>query len=178
MGETRTYRSGFSRGLAVVAVSLSAVLLLWVAVTEDPRDTARYAAPVALVALLAWLGFWRPQVEVSDGGVELRNVWRTVHVPWPALQDVDGRLGLRLVTAYGSYQAWAVPAPRRTRGGTPVAPSDAATWVVERWAELKAAGRLDQPRLEQPRARTTLHTGALALSLVLLALSVVAALAL
>ncbi|GAB2751120.1 PH domain-containing protein [Nocardioides pakistanensis] len=175
MGETLTYRSGFSRGLAVVAVSLAAALLVWLAVT-DPPAALRYAGPVGLVAALAWLGFWRPAVEVSDGGVQLRNVWRTVHVPWPALQDVDSRLGLRLVTAYGSFQAWAVPAPRRTRGGGPVAPSQAATWVVERWDQLKAAGYLDRPRLEQPRAHTTLHTGALALCTGLLALSVVGAL--
>lgn len=175
MGETLTYRSTFSRGLAVVTVSLAAALLVWLALTEPPAAW-RYAGPVGLVAALAWLGFWRPAVEVSDGGVELRNVWRTVHVPWPAVQDVDSRLGLRLVTAYGSYQAWAVPAPRRTRGGGPVAPSHAASWVVERWDQLKSAGYLDQPRLEQPRARTTLHTGAVALCGALLVLSLVAAL--
>lgn len=160
MGETRAYRSAFSRALAVVAVALCAVLLVWLALTAEARQVLRYGAPVALVGLLAWLAFWRPQVEVSDGGVEIRNVWRTVHVPWPALQDIDSRLGLRLVTAYGSYQAWAVPAPRRTRGATAVEPTDAAVWVSERWDELRTAGYLDDPRLERPRAATRLHTGA------------------
>lgn len=173
MGETRTYRSAFSRGLAVVVVSLSGLLLLWLAYASDPRGVLKYAAPVALVGLLAWLAFWRPQVEVSDGGVEIRNVWRTVHVPWPALEEIDGRLGLRLVTAYGSYQAWAVPAPRRTRRGREPEPSEAAMLVLRRWDELRAAGHLDDPRLERPRARVDLHTAAVAVSGALLLLSLV-----
>jgi hypothetical protein len=175
MGETRTYRSAFSRALAAVAVALSAVLLVWLALTAEPRAALRYAGPVALVGLLAWLAFWRPQVQVSDGGVEIRNVWRTVHVPWPALQDIDSRLGLRLVTAYGSYQAWAVPAPRRTRGATPVEPTEAAMWVSERWDELRMAGYLDDPRLERPRAATRLHVGALVAAGALAALTVLLA---
>ncbi len=175
MGETRTYRSVFSRALAAVVVGLAAVLLVWLASTAEPRDSLRYGAPVALVGLLAWLAFWRPQVEVSDGGVEVRNVWRTVHVPWPALQEVDSRLGLRLVTAYGSYQAWAVPAPRRTRGAGAVGPTQAAVGVRERWDELRRAGFLDDPRLERPRARTRLHTGAVVAAGTLAALTVLLA---
>jgi hypothetical protein len=172
MGETRTYRSAFSRALAVVAVCLSAVLVVWMALTAEPREALRYGAPVALVGTLAWLALWRPYVEVSDGGVEVRNVWRTVQVPWPALQDIDGRLGLRLVTTYGSYQAWAVPAPRRTRGGAGE-PNEAAMCVSERWDQLRAAGYLDDPRLEQPRARTRVHRGAVAAVTALALLSVV-----
>lgn len=178
MGETRTYRSAFSRALAAVTMCLSGVLLVWLALTAELRDTLRYAAPVAVVGLLAWLAFWRPEVEVSDGGVRVRNVWRTVHVPWPALRDVDGRLGLRLVTAYGSYQAWSVPAPRRTRGGGTGAPAEAAAAVAERWQELRAAGYLDDPRLERPRARTRVHRAALAATATLVAASVLLAVAL
>lgn len=178
MGETRTYRSAFSRALAVVAVALSGVLLLWMALTAEPREALRYGAPVALVGVLAWLAFWRPLVEVSDGGVEIRNVWRTVRVPWPALQDIDSRLGLRLVTAYGSYQAWAVPAPRRTRGAVAVEPTEAAMWVSERWDELRGAGYLDDPRLERPRAETRTHTAAVAVVAALVVLTVVLALVL
>lgn len=172
MGETRTYRSAFSRALAVVTVAL-AVVLLGRQVLDAGMAGLVYAAPVALVGLLAWLAFWRPCVEVSDGGVLLRNVWRTVHVPWPALRDVDDRLGLRLVTAYGSYQAWAAPAPRRVRGG-PAVPSEPARLVRARWAELSAAGWLDDPRLERPRADVRLHVVPLLAALVLAALSVVA----
>ncbi len=176
MGGTTTYRSRFSRGLAVVAAALGAVLLAWPVASGEATDAPAYAPAVALVVLLAWLALWRPGVEVSDGEVVLRNVWRTVHVPWPALQEVDGRLGLRLVTAYGSYQAWAAPAPRRTRAGV-VAPGTAAIAVQERWDALREAGFLDNPRLERPAARTELHVGAIAASAALLLLTVVLALA-
>ncbi len=169
-----TYRSSFSRALAVVTVALCAVLLVSLALTSGAGTTLRYAAPALLVALLAWMAYWRPLVEVSDGGIELRNVWRTVQVPWPALQEVDGRLGLRLVTAYGTYQAWAVPAPRRTRGSREVATTEAATMVRARWDELRRAGYLEAPRLESPRARTEVHALPLTSALVLLVLSVVA----
>lgn len=172
MGDTTTYRSRFSRGLAVVTAALGAVLLMWLAAAVGPAAALAYAPPVALVVLVAWLAFWRPGVEVSDGEVVLRNVWRTVHVPWPALQEVDARLGLRLVTAYGSYQAWAAPAPRRARGGV-VAPGEAAVAVQERWTALREAGFLDNPRLERPSARTEVHTGAVAAAAGLLLLTVV-----
>lgn len=174
MGETTTYRSSFARVLAVVTIGLCAALLVSLALTADLETTLRYAAPVLLLALLAWVAYWRPQVEVSDGGVEIRNVWRTVEVPWPALQEVDSRLGLRLVTAYGTYQAWAVPGPRRARGSREIPTSEAATLVVARWEALRDAGYLDDPRLESPRARTTLHLFELAAAVVLLSLSVVA----
>lgn len=173
MGETETFRSRFSRGLAVTTAALGALLLGWLTVAVGPGGAVRYGPPVALVVLMAWLAFWRPAVEVSDGGVVLRNVWRTVHVPWPAMLEVDGRLGLRLVTAYGSYQAWAAPAPRRTRSGV-AAPGAAVTAVQRRWDQLRDAGFLDEPRLERPTARTELHRGAIVASAALLLLTVAA----
>lgn len=173
MAQTITYRSRFSRALAVVTATLGAVLLVWLAASAGMPAVLTYAPATCLVVLLAWLAFWRPAVEVSDGEVVVRNVWRTVHVPWPALREVDARLGLRLVTAYGSFQAWAAPAPRRTRSGT--AAGAAATAVQQRWEALQQAGFLDDPRLERPTARTEPHTPAMAASAVLLALTVVLA---
>jgi hypothetical protein len=184
MGETTTYRSPFSRVLAGVTVAVCGVLAVWLLVDDGLTKMLRYLPALALVALLAWQAYWRPRVEVSDGGVEIRNVWRTVHVPWPALEEVEGRLGLRLVTAYGAYQAWAVPAPRRTsrRAAVP-APEDtraptteAAELVRARWRLLQAAGYLDDPRLERPTARTRVHVLPLALAVVLAALTVWSAL--
>lgn len=176
MRDTETFRSRFSRGLAVATAVLGAVLLVWLTAAVGPTAALPYGPPVVLIVLVAWSAFWRPAVEVSDGEVVLRNVWRTVHVPWPALHEVDDRLGLRLVTAYGSYQAWAVPAPRRTRSGVAV-PGAAATAVRRRWDELRDAGFLDDPRLERPTARTELHRGAVAASAALLLLTVALAVA-
>jgi hypothetical protein len=107
-----------------------------------------YGAPLLLFGLLGWAGFWRPQVEVSDGGVRITNTWRTVHVPWPAITEVEGRYGLRLRTRQGNVTSWAAPAPAgraRARGKE----SRAADVVNERLVELRAAGYLDNPTLER-----------------------------
>lgn len=115
-----------------------------------------FGAPLVLIGLLGWAAFWRPCVEVSDGGVLVVNTLRTVHVPWPAIEAVEGRYGLRLRTAYGAVTAWAAGAPtgrQRARG----VDSEAARAVTERLEALRAAGHLDDRRLERPDLRTTWH---------------------
>jgi hypothetical protein len=115
-----------------------------------------FAAPMVLFGLLGWAGFWRPHVEVSDGGVTVVNTLRTVVVPWPAVQSVDGRYGLTIATAYGPVTAWGATAPagrQRARGEQ----SAAAAAVVERLECLRAAGHLDEARLERPDLQRTWH---------------------
>jgi hypothetical protein len=126
------------------------------AVTGGIDSLGRYGAPIVLFGLLGWAVFWKPRVEVSDGGVVMVNILRTIHVPWPAVEAVDGRYGLQLLTAYGAFTAWAVSAPSgadRRQGRD----SAAAVGVQERLDSLRGAGWLDDPRLEQPRARTEWH---------------------
>ena len=78
----------------------------------DSWTNAALGAPwLALFALAAWAIFWRPCVVVSDAGVRLVNVSRTIDVPWPALQGIETRWALTLVTAYGRFTAWGAPAP-------------------------------------------------------------------
>ena len=129
---------------------------------------------LALLAVLAWALYWRPQVEVDDAGVHLVNVLRTIDVPWPAIQRVDTKWALCLFTEYGNFTAWAAPAPgglatlraeRPTRralpesaisdgisvrpGDLPGTPSGSAALLVRRrFEELRDAGYLDNPRLE------------------------------
>jgi hypothetical protein len=115
-----------------------------------------YGGPILLFGLVGWAAFWRPHVEVSDGGVTVVNTLRTIRVPWPAIEDVDGRYGLRLRTAYGTVTAWAAGAPagrQRARGED----SAMAQTVSGRLAELRDAGYLDDPRLERPAPDTTWH---------------------
>ena len=130
-----------------------------------------FGAPLVLIGLLGWAAFWRPYVEVSDGGVLVVNTLRTVHVPWPAIEAVEGRYGLRLHTAYGAVTAWAAGAPtgrQRARG----ADSEAARAVTERLEALRAAGHLDDRRLERPDLRTTWHRELIAAIAALLVASV------
>src|SRR5262245_2344443 len=112
MRSTVLFRSDALRILGA-AVMVFAVLgigsLAW---GQEWDDLAKYGGLVCLVGFLGWAALWVPYVEVSDGGVTLVNVLRTIRLPWPAIREVDGRYGLRLETAYGRFTAWAAPAPR------------------------------------------------------------------
>ena len=131
-----------------------------------------------LVSGAVWAMFWNPRVVVDDGGVHLVNPLRTIDVPWPAIQNVDTKWALTLITAYGRFTAWAAPAPgglatarKMTRtdreaipssardaqgairpGDLPETASGSAALIIRRrWEELRDAGWLDDPRLEHER---------------------------
>ncbi len=146
-------RSSQALGAAMVLV---AVLGLGSALAGGSETILRYAAPVTLFGLLGWAAFWQPYVEISDGGVTLSNVVRTVQVPWPAVEEVDGRYGLRLRTAYGTVTGWAATAPRG-RDRRQQQPGATARAVTERLDALRAEGHLENRRLEAPRLTTTWH---------------------
>jgi len=137
-----------------------------------------------LAAGLVWVVFWNPRVVVDDGGVQVVNPLRTIDVPWPAIRSVDTKWALTLITAYGTFTAWAAPAPgglstaRRIArtdgqaipssardaddairpGDLPTSPSGSAAQIVRhRWEELRDAGWLDNPRLEHAAAPVRWH---------------------
>lgn len=142
--------------MAVVSVAGLAT-----AVVGGVDDLLRFGAPVTLFGVLGWACFWQPYVEVADGGVTVANTVRTVHVPWPAIDEVHGRYGLKLETAYGPVTAWAASAPAgRQRARSQHSVASAA--VTERLEQLRAAGHLDDRRLERPDLTTTWHWALLA----------------
>jgi len=153
MGSTVRLRSRAAQALAVAMMTLSAAGLVTSAVDGG---LLRLGAPVLLFGLIGWAAFWQPYVEVSDGAVRIANTLRTVEVPWPAIQAVDGRYGLRLETAFGPVNAWAAPAPagrQRARGEL----GSTAAVVADRLEALRVAGHLDDPRLERSAMPTTWH---------------------
>ncbi len=177
--QTVTFQPAFARGMTIAVSALAAVALVWTAL-EDPGAALRYLPVFLLVPAAVWALYGRPAVIISDGGVELRNVVRTVELPWPAIQRIDTKYALTLETAYGPFAAWAAPAPSRaaavhaTRSVMQVQPEsayhagglrpgdlagtssgDAAGYIRRRWEELRDAGHLDDPRLE--RARPVVH---------------------
>lgn len=155
MGPTVRLRSHSAQVLGVVMVAV-AVAGLASAVWGGVDTLLQYGAPVVLFGVVGWGAFWQPSVEVSDGGVTLVNTLRSIHVPWPAIQAVDGRYGLRLTTAYGTMSAWAAQAPagrQRARGMQ----SPSSELVTERLQTLREAGHLDDPRLERPAPVTEWH---------------------
>ena len=83
-----------------VAIAVIAAAIVVVTGTLEGWDVAAGLAPwTALFTLACWACFWRPEVRVTDAGVTLTNVTRTIEIPWPALQAIDTRWALCLVTA-------------------------------------------------------------------------------
>lgn len=175
------FRPAFGRGLTVAIGAASIAALIFLAATSGLADAALTLPWLCLAVTCCWAIFWRPNVGVSDAGVRLVNVTRTIEIPWPALVDVQTRYALTLVTAYGRFAAWAAPAPgagtalrvsmraRSSRraddevttssigelAGT--ASGDAASIVQRRWERLRDAGHLDDPKLEFDAAPVHWH---------------------
>lgn len=166
------------------AVGVMAVVgIISLLTSTDARDVQQYGPLLLLGAVTAWAVFWRPAVTVNDAGVSLRNVLRTIDLPWPSIHRIDTRYALTLYTAYGRYAAWAAPAPSRSRvaevtgaevghlpestyaAGGSVRPGDlpgtssgqAAAVVRRRWEALRDAGHLDDARLERDRPVVQWH---------------------
>ncbi|HWS58491.1 MAG TPA: PH domain-containing protein [Actinotalea sp.] len=173
---TEVYRPASGPWLAGAVMALAGLGLVSLVTSGDAVAMLRYGPLLLLVATAAWAVFWAPSVTVSDAGVSLRNVLRTVDLPWPAIQRVDTRYALTLGTAYGTYTAWAAPTSGRRRdaagrsdvrglpettygpagtvrpGDLPDSPSGQAAALVRlRWEALRDAGYLDDPRLERQR---------------------------
>ena len=184
--------------LTFAIASISAAVTIWTGVGYSWADAAKAVPWMALLTLSCWATFWRPCVAVSDAGVELVNVSRTVFIPWPALHGIDTKWSLTLTTAYGRFTAWSAAAPGArgaslSRGGgrgehnprdpqpdETVRPGDlidspsgsAAALIDRRWDKMRAAGHLDEPRLERDRAQVTWHVATALCAGVLLAVGI------
>lgn len=179
------FRPAWARVLTVLVALASTTSLVVLSFTNG-WDAWLAAPPLALVVGACWALFWRPAVVVSDGGVRLVNVLRTIALPWPSIERVDTKWALTLFTVYGKFTAWAAPAPgaheavRGTKrdahllpdsawtpeGSRPgdlpsTASGSAALSIRRRWDALRKAGHLDEPRLEWERPPVTWHVGML-----------------
>lgn len=196
--EVVVFRPGFGRGLTVLVVA-GCVVGGVSALLSDPGQAWRYLPLLALACVAVWAAYWNPAVIVTPAAVELRNVTRTIVLPWPCVQSVDTSWALTVQTAYGTFAAWAAPAPSRTKvsvaqredvthlpetsygAGGSVRPGDlastdsgqAAAIVRARWQQQRDAGVLDDPRLEHARPVVRWHVATLATLAVLAVLSVV-----
>uniref|UniRef100_UPI00186B1032 PH domain-containing protein n=2 Tax=Georgenia thermotolerans TaxID=527326 RepID=UPI00186B1032 len=110
MGPTIVFRPTSARVYAVITWVVAAIVLAAFGANGGIGEVVRYGAIPLAMAVFGWAVFWRPCVEVGGDGVILANVLRTVEVPWGAIERVDTRWGLRLVTAHGAVTAWAAPA--------------------------------------------------------------------
>jgi len=196
-----TMPSRFGRILAVVTALIAGYGLVITVVGSGWEGLLVSSWPFVFIVYLAYAVFWAPSVTVSDGGVTLRNVLRTIHLPWPSIQRIDTKFALTLYTSYGHYAAWAAPAPTRYSvgqtdksdlarlpestyfagtvrpGDNPASDSGQAALVVrQRWEALRDAGHLDSARLEKERPDIQWHLVTIAALLVLGAAAVLSAL--
>ncbi len=203
MGHTdevdKVYRPGFGKVLSGAVIAICAVALITFTVREGGRGFYGSAPWLALVGGASWAIFWQPEVVVDDGGVHLHNVLRTIDVPWPAIQRIDTKWALTLFTHYGTFTAWAAPAPSRTAtkdlspgdiaglpestyaagrsirpGDSPNSPSGKAARAVRaHWEQLRDAGHLSDPRLEFSKVPVRWHWLTILVALTLLLLGLV-----
>ncbi|MFB8145117.1 PH domain-containing protein [Microbacterium sp. NPDC056003] len=112
MPEPVTFRPRGGQIVAWVAIAICALGLVFIAVTDGVPSLIVWAWPIVLVAWLAWILYIRPHVLISEGFIEVGNVFRTHRVPWGDVADVDSRYALTVHTTGGrSIRAWAAPAP-------------------------------------------------------------------
>lgn len=112
MPEPVTFRPRGGQILAWVAIGVCALGLVFIAVSDGFASLALWSWPILLVAWLAWALYVRPSVQISEGFIEIVNVFRTHRVPWGDVADVDSRYALTVRTTGGrSIRAWAAPAP-------------------------------------------------------------------
>lgn len=117
----RTFRqgSGLAAGGVLSALALAFLVLYLVGDGSRGADPAIWSV---VMLLLVWAVLLRPSVRLSEHGVTLRNVLRDVHLTWPAIDLVEARWALTLVTPDGdAYSAWAISAqrPKRAPSATP-----------------------------------------------------------
>ena len=197
-GRTETFTARSNKVLAWLLWGMAGFGIA-VTLTTAGLPGLRFVAPLALLGAGGWVLFWRPLVLVSDAGVELRNPFRSIGVPWDALAHVDTKYALTLITDHGRFAAWAAPAPgvwgaRNARpehlDGLPetsygparsVRPGDlkhtdsgqAAALVRSRWADALASGRAHAGRTEETPVAKRIAWPELATTLVLAAASAV-----
>lgn len=159
MGETHVFKTTFATYFTMLFAALAVVTSAYLAVT-DPRELLTSVPLLLGGAIVVWILFGAPRVVVSDGGITIVNVLRTIHVPWPCFLGADSEWNLRVRTDAGTYTAWALPIasgtarrlPRRRGEATddshaPVGnhAQGAALLIGERHAALADAGHLGTP---------------------------------
>lgn len=102
--------------LAAAAILVCVAALVYIAVADGPARLLQWAWPIVTVAWLSWLLYIRPSVTVTEGFVEIDNVWRVHRVPWGDVDDVSSRFALTVRTRGAArIRAWAAPAPGARR---------------------------------------------------------------
>lgn len=195
-----TLRPRFGIALTVAVWATCLVVLVTAGIDRGLADALRYSPGILLTGYACWMAYWAPAIRIDPSGVSLRNIIRTRRVTWPAIQRVDTKYALTLVTAQRKYSAWSAPAPSRFTmmnarrqeiqslpestygpgysiglGDLPKSDSGLAAYHVRsQWEGLRDAGHLDLGVVEGSGIVTTWHRKELIALAVLVALTFVA----
>lgn len=161
------YRTTFSKVVAIVVAVVCLVAIVASAVVR-PEALVDPGWVFGGVAIIVWVLFWWPHVEISDGEIVIANVLRTHFVPWVRVTSLESRWAFTVHTSDRAYQAWATPGSsgmaarsRMVRSRKDHAPdederrtgadADSVTLAAaERMRDLKEAGYLGAPRDDIP----------------------------
>lgn len=195
-----TLRPRFGIGLTVAVWAICLTVLITVGIDRGLADALRYSPAILLAGYVCWMAYWAPAISIDPSGVSLRNIIRTRRITWPAVQRIETRYALTLVTAGGKYSAWSAPAPSRFTminarrqdlhslpestygpgysvglGDLPKSDSGVAAYHVRsQWEALRDAGHLDLGVVEGTGVVTTWHRDELLVCAALVVLTIVA----
>ncbi|MEU9124078.1 PH domain-containing protein [Streptomyces sp. NPDC048506] len=111
----RSYRSP----AALVGGVLLLLLALWlggdalIRGTGQTRLTAVFALLLVVPLVIAFT--LRPLVRAGEDRLTIRNPFRTIVLPWDAVEDLRASFSTEVFAGGGKYQLWAVPVSLRQR---------------------------------------------------------------
>lgn len=109
-------RSG--RILAAVTVGVFGIALATTLPTTTASEFVRGLAVFGFLSVAAYAAFWRPQLDVDDNGVTVRNPFSTHRIEWGAIDRIDTKWGLTFFVGTRKISVWAAPAPGRHAAAT------------------------------------------------------------
>lgn len=178
MGETHVFRTPMAQIMTIAIAAVAVVAMAYFVMVDGARELWRSGPVVLLIVVIVWLVFWRPRVVVSDGGITVANIARTVHVPWPLFTAVDSQWSLAVTAGGHKISSWAIPASSGMAARTrrPSRAETVRTWpeagrfapharsanadtvamtIAQRHQDLRGAGHLDQPTVGALAVTTT-----------------------
>lgn len=149
MAESITIASRSARVLATIVIAIAGVSIVFAFI--EGGLALWNVPPLAFIGLVAWSVYWWPAVVVSYESITMRNVLRTIEVPWTAVERVEARPSLAVVAGGRTYRAWTgtTPGSRPRRDGLNAAPSmPGSTRLIESLkAREEAAGVAQNDRV-------------------------------
>ncbi|MFG3252420.1 PH domain-containing protein [Streptomyces sp. NPDC048172] len=111
----RCYRSPAAMAGGVVLLALGVWLVGDAVLSGDGRTPLTALAALVCAAPLVIAFTLRPAVYAGDTRMRIRNPFRTITVPWGAVESVRAGYSSEVVADGTKYQLWAIPVSLRAR---------------------------------------------------------------